>query len=362
VNDLEALRPRRTLRKNIWLLAAALITLSALVASYVWTDIHPVRLWEKRQNAFEYLFGRPPADADKREARRLAERMPEMVSREQARAELRTDPVAQALGEDAKKARVDARAQEILRQRSTAEWAQEIDVEYTRLLEERRGGYFPPESNPTRLREYAVSLLETIAMAIWGSLLAFLTAIPFAFFAAENTLSILFPGRSRLHRAGRFTGQFVARRVLDVCRGFNEYVMALIFVAVIGLGPFAGVLALWIHTFGILGKVVSEAMEAADPGQVESTLAAGARPIQVLAFAILPQTMPTIVSYSLLRFEANVRSATILGFVGAGGIGFLLVDKLSGYLYREVASMMLLIILAVGLIDHLTGRLRRLVT
>ena len=134
--------------------------------------------------------------------------------------------------------------------------------------------------------------------------------------------------------------------------------MALIFVAVIGLGPFAGVLALAIHTFGVLGKVFSEAIETIDPGQVEAVMASGAGAVQVVVFSVLPQVMPLMVSYSLLRFESNVRSATILGFCGAGGIGFLMFDKLNGYLYREVATMMIMVIISVSIIDYLCGKLR----
>jgi phosphonate transport system permease protein len=135
--------------------------------------------------------------------------------------------------------------------------------------------------------------------------------------------------------------------------------MALIFVAVIGLGPYAGVLALAIHTFGILGKVFSEAIEQIEPGQVEAVTASGAGPAQIMAFSVIPQVMPLIVSYTLLRFESNVRSATILGFVGAGGIGFLMFDKINGYLYREVCTMMIMVIVSVTLIDYLCGILRR---
>jgi len=162
-------------------------------------------------------------------------------------------------------------------------------------------------------------------------------------------------GEGRHQALIRWLSRLAVRRLLDFCRGFNEFVMALIFVAVIGLGPFAGVLALFIHTFGLLGKVFSEAIE---PGQVEAVQASGAGPGQIISFAVLPQVMPLIVSYSLLRFESNVRSATILGFCGAGGIGFLMFDKINGYLYREVSTMMILVIFGVFIIDYLCGILR----
>jgi len=203
-----------------------------------------------------------------------------------------------------------------------------------------------------------MALLETVAIAIWGSLFAVLAAVPVSVLAATNTLEIVCQGDSRMHRAIRWFSYFVIRRFLDFCRGFNEFVMALIFVAVIGLGPFAGVLALAIHTFGVLGKVFSEAIETIDPGQVEAVMASGAGAVQVVVFSVLPQVMPLMVSYSLLRFESNVRSATILGFCGAGDIGFLMFDKLNGYLYREVATMMIMVIISVSIIDYLCGKLR----
>lgn len=150
----------------------------------------------------------------------------------------------------------------------------------------------------------------------------------------------------------------MVRRFLDFARGFNEFVMALIFVAIIGLGPFAGIMALFVHTTGILGKVFSEAIEAIEPRQVEAVVSTGSGSGQVISFAVIPQVMPTIVSYSLLRFESNVRSATILGFCGAGGIGFLMFDKLNGFLYREVCTMMIMVIILVSIIDYLCGKLR----
>lgn len=117
-------------------------------------------------------------------------------------------------------------------------------------------------------------------------------------------------------------------------------------------------LALWIHTFGVLGKVFSEQIEAIESGQVEALTSTGASAAQTIAFSVMPQVMSVFVSYTLLRFESNVRSAAILGFVGAGGIGFLIFDKLNGYLFREVCTMMIIIIITVGIIDHLCSRIR----
>ena len=230
---------------------------------------------------------------------------------------------------------------------------------YHNALDEKKGGYFPPETAWMRVRGYLVALLETVAIAIWGTLLAVICAVPVSLLAARNTFELLVSGDKLLSKIARWLGVFSMRRFLDLCRGFNEFVMALIFVAVLGLGPFAGILALWIHTFGILGKVFSEQIEAIEPGQVEALTSTGAFVDQTIAFSVLPQVMPGFVSYSLLRFESNVRSAAILGFVGAGGIGFLIFDKLNGYLFREVCTMMIIIIISVGIIDFFCGKLRR---
>jgi phosphonate transport system permease protein len=230
---------------------------------------------------------------------------------------------------------------------------------YQNALIEKRGGYFPPETASEKLKGYLLALLETIAIAIWGTLLAIGCAVPASLLAARNTLQLIVTGDNRWAKGIRWFCIFGVRRFLDSCRGFNEFVMALIFVAVIGLGPYAGILALWIHTFGILGKVFSEQIEAIDNGQLEALNSTGAFADQTIAFSVLPQVMPGFVSYSLLRFESNVRSATILGFVGAGGIGFLMFDKINGYLFREVCTMMLIIITSVSVIDYLCAKLRR---
>lgn len=357
---LEQVTPRMTFKQKVALGGLLTIIAAVLVSSYIWTGIDPFKLYDKRQNAFEYLFGRQLSEADQQTAWAQAERLPNIMAFEDSfqqvkkefAAENRNDPVA--MQNEARK-RADAR----LAAMTEAERTAMVQEEYERIVEERRGGYFPPEMASSHLKEYSRALIETVAIAIWGTLIAFLAAIPMSMFAAKNTLALMVQGDRIQHRILRWFGQFAVRRVLDFCRGFNEFVMALIFVAVIGLGPYAGVLALAIHTFGILGKVFSEAIEQIESGQVEAVTASGAGPAQIMAFSVIPQIMPLIVSYTLLRFESNVRSATILGFVGAGGIGFLMFDKISGYLYREVCTMMIMVIVSVTIIDYLCGILRR---
>lgn len=341
-----------------------LFVISVLVvlgATYVWCGIDPLKLWEKRQHAWTYLFGRRLTDEEVESARQQAERMPLIFLSQEILQDLKEKARSSPQTLDPSTLTLEAKH---LAERRLAAMSEEqrraiVDKEFRRLLNEKRGGFFPPHTSAYSLKDYSRSLLETVAIAIWGSLLAVLWALPVSFLAAQNTLRIFFPGDSWSYRWIRRMCQFVIRRLLDFCRGFNEFVMALVFVAVIGLGPFAGILALAIHTFGILGKLFSEAIEAIEPGQVEAVTATGAGPLQVLSFAVMPQVMPLVVSYSLLRFESNVRSATILGFCGAGGIGFLMFDKISSYQYREVATMMAMVILTVTVIDTLCAKMRR---
>ncbi|WP_272698736.1 phosphonate ABC transporter, permease protein PhnE [Desulfovibrio sp. Fe33] len=358
---LDQVTPRKSFLQKLALGGLITIVLAVLVSSYISTDIDPFKLYAKRQNAFEYLFGRQLNDADKQAAMDQAERLPAIIAFEEAYQKVKAEYSASGrelnpvtMQREAQK-RADARMAEM----SSEEHERIVQSEYDRISDEREGGYFPPETAWPHLVEYSKALIETVAIAIWGTLIAFIAAIPMAMFAAKNTLELMVQGDGTVQRAIRWFGQFGARRVLDFCRGFNEFVMALIFVAVIGLGPYAGVLALAIHTFGILGKVFSEAIEQIEPGQVEAVTASGAGPAQIMAFSVIPQVMPLVVSYTLLRFESNVRSATILGFVGAGGIGFLMFDKINGYLYREVCTMMIMVIVSVTIIDYLCGILRR---
>lgn len=335
--------------------------LLVLGVTYVRTGIDPMKLWQKRHNAWTYLFGRELTAEELETARRQAERMPQIILTQEILQQLKTK--ARASGQFPDSSALSLEAKELAEKRLAAMPEEErrtlVDKEFQRLVSEKRGGFFPPQTSASSIKAYAVSLFETVAIAIWGSLLAVLWALPVSFLAARNTLEIFFPGDGWIYRVLRRMCQFTIRRLLDFCRGFNEFVMALVFVAVIGLGPFAGIMALAIHTFGILGKVFSEAIEAIEPGQVEAVSATGAGPLQVLSFSVMPQVMPLVVSYSLLRFESNVRSATILGFCGAGGIGFVMFDKLSSYQYRDVATMMGMVILAVTVIDTLCAKLRR---
>jgi phosphonate transport system permease protein len=334
-----------------------------LVYTFTWTGISPMKVWKNRGYAGEYLFGRALSQADQDYINEQTERAPEIEAQGRARA-FQDNKYRGIAFEDQPTLEEKFKENDALVEQFLAEMTEEEkeilrQKARERALTEKKGGYFPPETGWMRIKGYLVALLETIAIAIWGTLLAVVCAVPISLLAAHNTFELIISGDRIPAQIARWLGIFWVRRFLDLCRGFNEFVMALIFVAVLGLGPFAGILALWIHTFGILGKVFSEQIEAIEPGQVEALTSTGAFVDQTIAFSVLPQVMPGFVSYSLLRFESNVRSAAILGFVGAGGIGFLIFDKLNGYLFREVCTMMIIIIIAVGIIDFLCGKLRR---
>jgi phosphonate transport system permease protein len=153
----------------------------------------------------------------------------------------------------------------------------------------------------------------------------------------------------------------MARRIMDLFRAVNEFVFALMFVTAVGLGPFAGMLALGIHTGGVLGKLLSESIEAIDPGQVEGVTAVGALRLHVIGFGVLPQILPNFLSYILLRFESDIRSASVIGMVGGGGIGFYLWDTIRAFNDREAATVILLIVAMVICVDIISARIRRAV-
>ena len=202
--------------------------------------------------------------------------------------------------------------------------------------------YFPPDFS--YWKTYLDDTLITISMGVWGTLLAAIAAIPLSILASENVCPV-------------WIVQPV-RRLLDAMRAINEIVFALVFVVAVGLGPFAGVMALFIHTAGALGKLFSEAVEAIEPGQVEGVRATGASKIQEVIFGIIPQVIPLWTSFALYRFESNVRSASVLGIVGAGGIGVSLYQSFQSFDYGKVCAILIILILATTIIDTISARLR----
>ncbi|MFC7394641.1 phosphonate ABC transporter, permease protein PhnE [Scopulibacillus cellulosilyticus] len=190
------------------------------------------------------------------------------------------------------------------------------------------------------------ALLETLAIAVLGTFISAILCIPFAFWAARNMSK---------HKWVSGTGKLV----LSAIRVFPELIMALLFIKAVGLGPFAGILALGFHSVGMLGKLFGEAVENMDFGATEALTASGANRIQTLWFAVIPQVLPAFLSYTLYRFEISVRSATILGIVGAGGIGAPLIFALNAHSWNRVGIILLGIIVMVTVIDLISGAIRK---
>ncbi|MFE0018939.1 phosphonate ABC transporter, permease protein PhnE [Mesorhizobium sp. NPDC059054] len=195
-------------------------------------------------------------------------------------------------------------------------------------------------------RYYLQEMLVTIQIALWGTFLAAVLAVPFGILSASNM-------------APWYIVQPV-RRLMDLFRSIHELVYAVLFVVAVGLGPFAGVMALFIHTTGILAKLFSEAVEAIDPRPVEAIRATGATRLQEVVFGVVPQVLPLWMSYALYRFESNVRAATVLGVIGAGGIGQVLFESIRGFYYPEAAAMLIIMLVTVSLIDVISQQLRKL--
>jgi phosphonate transport system permease protein len=202
---------------------------------------------------------------------------------------------------------------------------------------------FPPDLGHLALLQDAT--IETVQIAVWGTLIAIGLSIPLALLGAKNTT----PHILVFH---------VTRIFLNALRSINELVFALIFVAAVGLGPFAGVLAIALHATGMLAKFCAEEVEGVDRGPVEAMQATGAGRLQVILFGIVPQVVPAFVSYAVYRFDVSIRAATILGLVGAGGLGFSLVKTMKLFKYHETATCILVIFLLVFVSDWICAKTR----
>jgi phosphonate transport system permease protein len=196
-----------------------------------------------------------------------------------------------------------------------------------------------------RLWSYLHALLETVAIAFLGTLLAAILAAPFGFLAARNVIP-----QAVFH--------FGLRRVLDTLRSVDTLIWALIWINVVGLGPFAGVLAIMSSDFGAFGKLFSEALEAADRKPVEGVTSTGGNRVHGVRFGLLPQVLPVMASQVLYFFESNTRSATIIGIVGAGGIGQHLYEQIKVLEWGHVSFLVLLVLAAVFVIDTISAGLR----
>ena len=219
-------------------------------------------------------------------------------------------------------------------------------------------GFFPPSTNQHHIVSYLGSMLETVQMAFLALLLSVAISFPLSFLASRNTLEIIIPGHHTGARLLRKSFYTVVRFFANMSRSINELVWALIFVSAVGLGPMPGILALGVHTSGVLIKLFSEGIEGVQQEPIDALNATGAGFIKVIRYAVIPQITPFFVSMTLYRLESDVRSATILGFTGAGGIGVYLYDKLRSYDNPDVTTILIIIIITVALVDRLSAVIR----
>jgi len=202
----------------------------------------------------------------------------------------------------------------------------------------------PPDPGSS-LPAYLSALGETLSIALLGTTIAAVAALPFSLLAARNIIPSGFL-------------RFPVRRFFDSIRGVDTLIWALVWINVVGLGPFAGVLAIALSDFGAFGKLFSEAIEAADRKQVEGIRASGGNALHEIRFGLMPQVLPVIAGQVLYFIESNTRSATIIGIVGAGGIGLQLAEQIRVLEWQKVSFLILMILVAVAAIDWISGKLR----
>ncbi|SFL28000.1 phosphonate transport system permease protein [Bradyrhizobium sp. NFR13] len=202
-----------------------------------------------------------------------------------------------------------------------------------------------PPNPGSSLPAYLQAMGETLSIALLGTTLAAAFALPASLLAARNVIPSAWL-------------RFPVRRFLDSIRGVDTLIWALVWINVVGLGPFAGVLAIAISDFGAFGKLFSEAIEAADRKQVEGIRASGGSALHEIRFGLMPQVLPVIAGQVLYFIESNTRSATIIGIVGAGGIGLQLAEQIRVLEWQKVSFLFLMILVAVAAIDWISSRLR----
>ncbi|MCS4503138.1 phosphonate ABC transporter, permease protein PhnE [Arhodomonas aquaeolei] len=211
-------------------------------------------------------------------------------------------------------------------------------------LLELMGNMLPPDF--TGWRDWIAPLIDTLAMSVAGTAIAVIASVPLAFCAARNTT----PSTALYHGT---------RNLLNFLRTVPELIMGILFVAAVGFGPLAGVLAVGLHSIGMVGKFFAETVEHADPAPIEAVRATGAGPAQVIWHGVLPQVLPRFLDVSVYRWEYNFRASTVMGLVGAGGIGFELIGSLRILAYREVFAILLVILATVIVVDGIGSALRR---
>ncbi len=192
-------------------------------------------------------------------------------------------------------------------------------------------------------------MIETIFMGMMATLFGILLALPVSFLAARNLMSIS-PITLAIY--------YLVRLILNIIRSIEPIIWAIIFIIVVGLGPFAGVLALVLHSIAALGKLYSEAIESIDPGPIEAIQATGANWLQTVIYAVIPQIVPPFVSFTIYRWDINVRMSTIIGMVGGGGIGFLLIQYIRLLDYRSAGMCVWFIAITVAILDYVSAEIR----
>jgi phosphonate transport system permease protein len=196
----------------------------------------------------------------------------------------------------------------------------------------------------SRLPLFVAQMWLTVQIALWGAALAVIFAIPFGLLCARNIAPIWI--------------SLPVRWINNLIRSIPDLVVGILFITAVGLGPLPGVLAIAVNTGSVLAKLFAEAVEAIDPRPVEGVRATGAHRLQEIAWGVIPQVGPLWTGYSLYRFESSARSATVLGLIGAGGIGQTLFDSINAFNYRETSAIVIVIVIAVTLIDLLSQAMR----
>jgi len=206
-----------------------------------------------------------------------------------------------------------------------------------------------PRRLSNTLRLVLEKVLETIFLALMGTTIAVIVAIPLSFLGARNLMTRT-PAGTVVY--------YAVRTVFNAVRSIEVLILAIIFVVWVGLGPFAGVLALAVHSVAALGKLYSEQIESIEPGPIEAVTATGASALQVVRYAVVPQVVPPFIAFTILRWDTNVRMSTVIGFVGGGGIGFVLQQYINLLQYRQAATAVWAIAIVVAAMDYLSAVVR----
>jgi phosphonate transport system permease protein len=192
-------------------------------------------------------------------------------------------------------------------------------------------------------------MVETIFLALMGTTMGVLAAVPLSFLGAKNLMANL-PAGAAIYGA--------TRAFFNIARSIEALVLAIVFTVWVGLGPFAGVLALGVHSIASLGKLYSEAIESIDPGPIEAITATGASALQIVRYAVVPQIVPQFIAFTIYRWDINVRFSTVIGFVGGGGIGFVLQQYINLLQWRQAATALWMIALVVAVLDYASAVVR----